>query len=676
MAKHPLIKNVILYKHGMGYFECLGQVTDADSLELEFKKEEMNDVLKSLAVYDTGGGTIQSISCDAGRSAADELAAIALEIPQTDSLSGLLQSLRGTPVQVALMDASPPISGAVIGLEQNQQGQGEVAIDIKRLVLWTADGALRHIPLIEIKGIEILDEKARADLQKILETIPYWKGRDLKKLTIFTRGAGQRQIQLSYSIPAPVWKTSYRILLKEDGTPYLQGWAHVDNTGETDWQDVQLSLVAGLPVSFIHDLYSPRYRQRPEIEIVEEAAYGAPVVQQGVYPEAEMDLMIGDMPVPAPAAEAAAGFSKAKQAPSRSRAMQLEMRPGERMDLESAMGQQNQVSRHKMEMADLYMYTIENPVTVKRGQSAMVPILGSDLKGEQLALYNQKLRAGNPMTVLRLENNTELVLEGGPVTLYKSGEYLGEAMLDTLKSGQKALLPYAVELACRINIDHKSRERGVYRIQIYAGTLHLSWRTEKKTIYTINNQNGERPLKLLLDHPITKTWDLDKEMPQPVETTDDYYRFELQIPAGKAFAFPIVELGSRSSQTQVLDLDGDDLRRYFQLNYFTDGIKTSLQAIQDIQLQLEKLTGEKAVLDEDYNELFENQKRIRENLKALGERAEELELRKKYLAQLHQDEEKLAAIKDRQKETRQQHESLQQERDLALEQLSWQSDLA
>jgi hypothetical protein len=51
----------------------------------------------------------------------------------------------------------------------------------------------------------------------------------------------------------------------------MQGWAVVDNTVGADWDNVQLSLVAGAPQSFIQPLSQPLYTRRPEIPIATEA---------------------------------------------------------------------------------------------------------------------------------------------------------------------------------------------------------------------------------------------------------------------------------------------------------------------------------------------------------------------------------------------------------------------
>jgi hypothetical protein len=106
------------------------------------------------------------------------------------------------------------------------------------------------------------------------------KKKDSKRLTINTMGSGTRKINMSYIVASPVWKTSYRLILDaKDNTTMLQGYAMVDNCTDEDWINVNLTLVAGLPISFTHDLYNPRYKQRPVIEINEEQAYAPPQLE-------------------------------------------------------------------------------------------------------------------------------------------------------------------------------------------------------------------------------------------------------------------------------------------------------------------------------------------------------------------------------------------------------------
>ena len=61
-------------------------------------------------------------------------------------------------------------------------------------------------------------------------------------------GEGKRKVQVGYVVEAPIWKTSYRLVLSDTEAPFLQGWALVENTTDEDWQGVRLSLISGRPI--------------------------------------------------------------------------------------------------------------------------------------------------------------------------------------------------------------------------------------------------------------------------------------------------------------------------------------------------------------------------------------------------------------------------------------------
>lgn len=50
------VKRMVLYKHGVGFFERYGSAGPEASATLTFKKEEMNDILKSLAAFPRATG--------------------------------------------------------------------------------------------------------------------------------------------------------------------------------------------------------------------------------------------------------------------------------------------------------------------------------------------------------------------------------------------------------------------------------------------------------------------------------------------------------------------------------------------------------------------------------------------------------------------------------------------
>jgi hypothetical protein len=279
----PPLRRVTLYKHGVGYFERRGKVNGDQQVTFLFDAAQMNDVLKSLVALDLGKGPdkgkISAVTFDSIKPVDKRLEefGISLDSTNTMGLTSLLGQLKGARVEVR---AGPtPADGVVVGIEKRARTQGVEKIESQELVLVSDGGELRSIPLDQIRGIKLLDAKLREDLDQYLSILQSTIHKNLRKLTISTTGQGERDLFLSYVVEAPVWKTTYRVVLDAKSKPFLQGWALVDNVQDEDWNDVTLSLVSGAPVSFIQDLQQPRYKQRPVVGMPDDVTV-APQIPQ------------------------------------------------------------------------------------------------------------------------------------------------------------------------------------------------------------------------------------------------------------------------------------------------------------------------------------------------------------------------------------------------------------
>src|ERR1051326_3875113 len=94
------VRQVILYKHGVGYFERAGQLGPGESARLDFKASEMNDVLKSLTVEEKGGGKISGLRYDSSVPLNQKLAEFPFQLPPGAPLSAVLDQLKGARVEL------------------------------------------------------------------------------------------------------------------------------------------------------------------------------------------------------------------------------------------------------------------------------------------------------------------------------------------------------------------------------------------------------------------------------------------------------------------------------------------------------------------------------------------------------------------------------------------------
>jgi hypothetical protein len=286
------IRRVVLYKHGVGHFEREGTVTGSQAVALTFKQREVSDVLKSLTVLDRDGGVVSAVGYDSTTPVEQLLAEIALSIPDEGSLVGLLPQLKGARVSVTPTGAGV-VFGTLLGIDPLDTATPAGNTRQFRVSLLADGGGVKTFDLFDVE-VQLLDDGIKRDLDFYLKTVLAAKKKDARTFTLLAEGDGERTLAVSYLLEAPVWKATYRILLSEaplspggrgvggEGDQNLiQGWAVVDNTSDEDWEDVSLTLVAGLPVSFVHDLYTPRFIRRPVVEVKETTGVLPPTVEAG-----------------------------------------------------------------------------------------------------------------------------------------------------------------------------------------------------------------------------------------------------------------------------------------------------------------------------------------------------------------------------------------------------------
>lgn len=628
------IRRVVLFKHGVGHFERECTVTGDATLALTFRQTEVSDVLKSLTVLDEGGGHVSSVSYDSTKPLEQLLAEVSIDIPDSGSLVGLLPQIKGARVRLHT-GVADPVEGNILGIDSSERALGDGVVKVTLISVLTESGEVHSFDLYQLASLQILDATLRRDLDFYLKTQLSSKKKDAKTFTFFAQGEGVRTIRLSYTLEAPVWKATYRILLGEEGKgPLIQGWAVVDNTQDEDWEDVQLSLVSGLPVSFRHDLYTPRYIRRPQVDVQETTGVLPPEMEYGMEYEKmsdDVDLML-DMQ--AGGVMAAAPMAKFKSAARGMSADKMEQRKAVHSSMRA------QVRERKI--GDLFEYEIEHPVTIRRNQSALVPIVLRGFEGKPVLLYNSANRAGNPMRCVDFKNTTGLTLEGGPLTVTEAGSYVGEAMLDTMKPDEKRLVPYAVELSVHVLENAKSHTQQVHKIVIRKGTfIASSYQVEKRT-YHFDNKAGDA-YELVLEHPRPNGWTLDEAL-TPAEVTENYWRFRITLASNQVTAFVVAQKCVQQTRVGLADLRDEQLRFWLDQKYLDKKTEKSLRDLMKIQNEAAAIGAAIQQLEKEKSAIHQEQSRIRENLQALGDRASEKDLRERFVRTLNAQEDRLEQI--------------------------------
>jgi hypothetical protein len=633
MTSLPVMR-VVLYKHGVGYFERQGSVEGDETLSLTFKQAEVSDVLKSLTVLDLDGGHIASVSYDSTKPPEQLLDEVALSIPDEGSLVGLLPQIKGARLAVQPPGSGEgPVEGVLLGVDVREQHTADGVVKVVLVSLLEDAGAVRSFELHALERLEILDATLRRDLDHYLRIVLAAKKKDRRTFSFFARGEGKRTIRISYTLESPVWKATYRILLgEEDRPPLIQGWAVVDNTQDEDWESVQLSLVSGLPVSFVHDLYTPRYLRRPVVAVEETTGVLPPEVEQG------MESLAVAAAAPAMLMEAAAGGGgrrvTGELAPPPAEARKMRSRS-------AASSTPAQVRERKL--GDLFEYEIEHPVTIKRNQSALVPIVLRGFEGRPVLLHNRATRANNPMRSVDFKNTTGLTLEGGPVTVLEGGSYVGEAMLDTLKPDEHRLVPYAVELSVFVLDNVDSHDESVHKVVIRNGWLTRHTQRVQQMMYHFDNKSATEQT-LYLDHARGgNEWELF-DTPAPVETTENHWRFRFVLPAKKVTGFVVKQRRSLANSVALSGMSTNDLAVWLDQKHVDRATEKVLRQVIALQQQLGEQERVLKRLQEERSRIHEEQGRIRENMQALGDRSSEKELRERFVRTFNSQEDRLEQI--------------------------------
>jgi hypothetical protein len=646
LSQVPPITRIVLYKHGLGYFEREGPVEGDATLGLNFKRAEVSDVLKSLIVLDLDGGHVASVAFDSSRPIEQLLNEVALSIPDKESLCGLLTQLKGARIAVRPISGEP-VEGRLLGVDQRKREVNDSVIAVSLISLLDDDGLVRSFELPDLASLHVLDEAVRRDLDSYLRIQLSAKTKDARRFVITARGEGPRRLRLGYTVEAPVWKATYRLLLGEENRPpTIQGWAVVNNTQDEDWEDVRLSLVSGLPVSFVHDLDTPRYIKRPEVKVQETTGVLPPEVEEGV----SRLQSVSDLPTEILSADDAkvvtAGVRGVASPPQKlaraSMAPRMVFLP-EMEDLARSAVSTVPAQVRERKLGDLFEYTIEHPVTIRRNQAALVPIVLRPFQGRPVLLFQKSARAENPLRCVEFENTTGLTLEGGPVTVLEGGSYVGEAMLDTLKPDEHRLVPYAVELSVRVFDVFQSHDDRVSRVIVRNGQLTAQYGEVRQTTYTIHNKADAQSI-LYLDHTRgNDDWTL-LEPDRPHEITESNWRFRLPLPPRQVTTFVVRQRRLRDHLYALTDVSPSQVGFWLEQRYLDATTAGVLRQVAAIQTRVAEAEATIQRLNNDRATIVSEQQRIRDNLKALGDRSSEKELRERFIRTLNQQEDRLEQI--------------------------------
>jgi hypothetical protein len=741
-AKLP-VRRVILYKTGVGYFEHLGQVRGDQQVRIDFTSSQLNDVLQSVTVLDLNGGRIAGVNYNSSASLSQRLGMLRLPLEEKTDLSKFYAALRGARLEVR--SGTTMMEGRLLSVERKTRVSGGTTLEVDLATLVSDSGEVRSVEITPGVSVRLAERDVTQEVGRYLSLLASMRQEDLRRMTITANGTGERQLFVSYISEVPIWKTTYRIVLDSMGQsePLLQGWAIVDNTVGEDWNNVEISLVAGAPQSFIQQLSEPYYARRPVVPLPQNALLmpqthdsamtggfaglsGVVVDQSGasipgatvqVYsPPGELAATtttddqgrfeIGELPAATYRVEfTKPGFQKtvmqrvslgggrehtqnvtlqvgastqtvtvtAEAATLNTESAEVSGRAGHAgsgSELGSGRGVGGRVgsgegggtgggvfnagavaeARRAMsaaaegsDLGDLFEYKLKDRLTIHKNESALVPILQVHVATEKVSLWNASLNSPRPLRALWLTNSSPLTLDGGSFSVLENEAFAGEGLTDAIKPGEKRLLSYAADLGVRVNSKTEGEPQQVTRVRIARGVMIQTSESQQDTSYTIRNDHST-PRTLLIEHPLRAGWTISEGGPKPEETTSNAYRFRKTIDPKATTEFTVRESSPLDTRFQLTNLSDDQIAVFLKQKSINPEIEAAFHKIVTQKDRLASLDAEIARREDETTKIYDDQQRLRENLKALKGSAEERALTQRYTQQLADQETRLETL--------------------------------
>jgi hypothetical protein len=647
------VRRVVLYKHGMGYLERRGTVSGDATVSFSFRADQMKDLLTSFYAVDLGGGTITSVRYDTAEPLARRLQEILIKVPESAALSQFLPQLKGARISAKV--SGEEFTGRVLGLEPfTDSADGRVVRQGHRLVVLTDAGALKSADLAGIAELSILDEGLRADVVRLLDLALEGRRADAKRLAVTASGKGERELRVGYLVEMPVWKCTYRLILdpQDKDKALLQGWAQAENTTGESWDNVVVSFVAGNPLSFSMDLYTPLYVPRPQVPVpglqnlavnwggapAPEALGGEQAERRGEAQYARAKAVRA--PMPAAPAPAVAGF-----APQRMDAAMAESAP-EEPQLANLMESSGGAAAQGAKVGELFSYEPRDPVSIPRGQAALVPIVSKRITGKRVLVYQASF-SPRPVNAWVLANDTDLTFEAGAVTFFEGSTSLGEGILGhTLAPGGQEVVPYAVDASVDVTPKVASRQEPYVRGKVVDSVLQLSRVEVLASTWTLVNR-GKEPATLWLHQPANPLYKLAKPE-KPLKEVGGNYRFEVALAPGETKEFAVEERREVGEAVYLANEDEARLRFFAAGPYLSEKTRRFLADVGDLMAQKSALQRQIDEGQEQMRRLADEEERLRRNIGTVGyNQPKEAELRAKWTAALSAAEDRLAELRGR-----------------------------
>lgn len=644
------ITKVVLYQSGVGYFERRGRIR-GNTLQLRIRHDQVMDVLKSLTVVDLRKGQAVTVSLPAERSRLMQISQLPPQVRTSGGLLAIAAAFRGATAVVRTEWRSH--RGRIVGVENI----GTHKTPDWRLTLLNG-GTITSHPIAKIRTMQVLDRTLTVGLSKSLD-VALNKGRwKPVLLTVRLAGEAPHDLVVSYVVPMPTWKPAYRLVVGEKGEDVLlQGWSVVDNLSGEDWRRARLSLTAGTPLAFKYDLYTPRDVERPDLTPRHSRMAEAP--PPAIDATAKEDAKKSWAPSP-PASKSmrsgggsytrgrrsyrrpggSSGYYRPRKARPRRRASALEGLFGGDADDRSkdspAVTMKNLRESYRTlvsgtTVGSLFRYDIQKPVTVPDRSSALVSIINTGVKGSDVLYFLVGSGRANPYRAVHFKNSSGYVLERGPVTIYRKGAFVGEALGGRVEKGASAFVPYALEGRVIIHLSSNVLDEGMKLIKIRSGWITVETQSVTRFTYKVTDRTGET-LALYVTRPRRSGWKIVQ--PKNVILEKSVYYAKIPLKPSAVTKFTVKEVTPVRRSFSMWDSRARKaIGLYLRGSEASPKLAEQLKKVMSLWDQIAELDTKMSTLQSSISMLRSRLADIRENVRVLGRKANR-DLRRKLLVSM------------------------------------------
>lgn len=571
------VRNVVLYRSGVGYFERAGAF-EGDALQFRVKQSEVGDFLASLTAVERTQGGVRSVSFD---------------VPEPPTPTP-------TPRTVRDHELAPPGPEP----EPTPEAPRDPRVDVKlALTEGKHDLTVAYVvgsPVWRPSYRVVFDGSDKALLQA-WAVVQNTSGEDWRNIKLsLTTGA---PISFRSDLGTPI--TPVRPLVTDSGevVDYVPtGQTVINQSGaaappEAPMAPQAVQQAAGADASMVEE-ESQAYADRDERASMKKRAHAAG------------NAVAGAAPLPAPSMSAG-GLARTVRTQA------------------SASVVSESVTR----------YDLTEPVTVPDGSSTMVAIASVRVPGEQAHLFAPEggvpLSWQHPFSVARLRNDTGAVLEKGPISVLSNGSFMGQGLIDTLPREAQAFVPFSLDKSIVVETSEQWSEENGSLVRVRRGLVTVRRFSQRKTQFRFRN-GGATATKVYVRHARWGQAELVAP-PQGSELAPDKVLAPVSVPPQGHAELELVERTPVELELSIMDPRVTEAAGVWLTGAAaSDPQNAPLKRALELGSELSKLDAQLAVAEREQQDVNGGASETRKNLKAVEKLASAKDLRARLLERLKQ----------------------------------------